>query len=446
MYREIAEKMVTESIEKKLMEMGAHSATLPDAIHEKQVKLMEAKIEEAKVLFIKTYEDIRNLINNYMDISPDSCKIVALWILGTYFHKSWNTYPFLFINAMKGSAKTRLERIISSLQRNGDGNLDNSLSEAVLFRTAQIRGLIIDEFESVGSKEKQVLRELLNAAYKKGGVVRRMKKVNDKAGERMEAESFSLYTPIVMANIWGIEEVLEDRSLSIILEKSNNPAKIKKIEDFDTNQEFIRIKRTLDQIQCSLCSVVTAKVGVEGWNNYIDSRYTTLTTYTHLLHTTTQTTQIIEDELYLKIDETGINGRNLELWMPLFALSAMLPEEELLDTFRIAKERTKEKRVEEMSDSKDLNLYEFISKLEHHRFTPIKIQELTSAFKEFLGIGGDDEDKWLNHKWMGRALKRLNLTTSKRRVARGIEVTLNIEKAKDKFQVYEKEKASYENS
>ena len=93
-----------------------------------------------------------------------------------------------------------------------------------------------------------------------------------------------------------------------------------------------------------------------------------------------------------------------------------------------------------------MNLYEFISKLEHHRFTPIKIQELTSAFKEFLGIGGDDEDKWLNHKWMGRALKRLNLTTSKRRVARGIEVTLNIEKAKDKFQVYEKEKASYENS
>jgi hypothetical protein len=37
---------------------------------------------------------------------------------------------------------------------------------------------------------------------------------------------------------------------------------------------------------------------------------------------------------------------------------------------------------------------------------------------------------------MGRALKRLNLIIDKRRIAKGIEVTLNIEKAEQKLSMF----------
>jgi hypothetical protein len=143
--------------------------------------------------------------------------------------------------------------------------------------------------EQVGSKEKQTLRELLNSAYKKGMKVKRMKKTKSKEGEEYVTETYEPYFPIAMANIWGMDEVLGDRSLTFVLEKSDNPEVTKKIEDFDTNPRILEIKRVLNELQCSLCSVVTSKNNIEDWNNYIDNQYnkyihtyTTITTYNYI--------------------------------------------------------------------------------------------------------------------------------------------------------------------
>ena len=194
-------------------------------------------------------------------------------------HKSFTSYPFIFLNAMKGSGKTRLLKLIKSMCWNGD--FTASLTEAVLFRTASKHTMIIDEFEDIGSKEKSSLRELLNAGYKKGNKVKRMKQVKKESGTVYEVEEFDLYTPIAMANIWGMENILSDRCITLILERSAHPIKTRLIEDFEFNEAILNIKRTLDQISCSLCSVVPAG---EGWNTYIYT--TTLTTYT-TLHTLT---------------------------------------------------------------------------------------------------------------------------------------------------------------
>ena len=117
---------------------------------------------------------------------------------------------------MRGSGKTRILKLIASMSKNGE--VLGSLSEAVLFRTAKGRTICIDEFEKVGSHENQALRELLNAAYKKGQKIKRMKK----AGDEYVVEEFDIYTPICMANIWGMDEVLGDRCITIVLEKSND--------------------------------------------------------------------------------------------------------------------------------------------------------------------------------------------------------------------------------
>ncbi len=64
--------------------------------------------------------------------------------------------------------------------------------------------------------------------------------------------------------------------------------------------------------------------------------------------------------------------------------------------------------------------------------------------KEVIGEEKENKDgsitmiapKWLNSKWIGRALKRMNLNKSKKRTSSGIEVMLNIEKLDKWANVY----------
>jgi len=98
---------------------------------------------------------------------------------------------------------------------------------------------------------------------------------------------------------------------------------------------------------------------------------------------------------------------------------------------QIAKSLTKEKREEEMIESKDVALIDFVSRQDFSRnYRSIKL--VTNEFRLFLGDDEKDEC-WLNTKWVGRALKRLGLVLDKRRVGEGIEVTLAVDKAKQKI-------------
>ncbi|KKK91466.1 hypothetical protein LCGC14_2712680 [marine sediment metagenome] len=62
---------------------------------------------------------IIKILKNYLDLREDYYPIVAIWIIGTYLHKQFQSFPYLFFNAMKGSGKTRTLGLISWLQKNG---------------------------------------------------------------------------------------------------------------------------------------------------------------------------------------------------------------------------------------------------------------------------------------------------------------------------------------
>jgi len=398
----------------------------------------------------QVFNQIKELISEYLDIPEEHKTIISLWIIGTYFHDKFETYPYLFFNAMRGSGKTRALKLITSLAKNGQ--LLTSLTEAVLFRTIGTLG--IDEFESLASREKQALRELLNASYKKGVKIIRMKKKKTLDGESQVAEEFEPYRPIVMANIWGIEEVLGDRCITIILEKSQCSYFTKLIEDFN-------LKPEIQQIKCSLCSynintknnytaleglkspnlrysaknvvsVVSIKNMIKIWNNYVKSVHSIITTFT------TQTTQNYtnytkntltkEEEIFCKaVDETGLNGRHLELYFPLFLIAKEVGEDVFKEILETAKKTIEARKIDEIVESRDVLIYHLASNQESNKF--YKIQDLTSIFR--LIVGEDDSD-WLNSKWVGRALKRLNLIVQKRRTGTGMEVMINVDKAKQK--------------
>ncbi|KKN56563.1 hypothetical protein LCGC14_0571410 [marine sediment metagenome] len=387
--------------------------------------------EEVKKVLLRAFEDIQFIINRYLDMDKKLVKIIALWIIGTYFHKNFNTYPYLYLNAMRGSGKTRLLKLIAAMSWKGD--VQNSMTEAVLFRTQGT--LCIDEFERAGKRGSENLLELLNSAYKKGTTVKRMKKKKTPDGEEQVVESYLVYRPISIANITGIDNVLGDRCIKIIIEKSINEKKTRLLENV-LESRISSIKenlKSISSIRCSLCNEVTPQNLLVEWNKYIlEEEYTPI--YTHTLPTLHTLTTL--KQRFHSIKETTINGRDLELSFPLLIISmwidgAMGLEGIFDESLDILHDISKNKKEEESIENLDISLYDYISQeIEVYYF--ISIQKITEGFRQFV----QTNDEWLNNKWVGRALSRLKLTTDKRRLRRGIEVRLDYNKAKEKIKMF----------
>jgi len=394
-------------------------------IKKKQIETIEKLTrEETKKKLLECYELIKEVLKHYLDMNEDYYSLIAIWVLGTYWHKDFSSYPYLYFNAMRGSGKSRALKLICRLSK--DGSVMASPTEAVLFRTTGTIG--IDEFEGVANKDKSSVRELLNGAYKKGIKICRMKKVKTLSGVEMKVEEFEVYRPVLMANIWGMEEVLADRAITLILEKSNHPLKTRLVEDFEENEVIKYILQNI--LRCSLCSVVSLKNINLMWNNYISNEYkTTLTT--HTTHTTLTTLTTPNHSLFKDIYKSNIIGRDLELFLPLFFIAEFLGQEMLVEIIRIAKDITGSKKHEQEIESYDIMVYDFISKKESG-LNYYSVKKLTDEFRNFA----EENEDWLNSKWFGRALGRLNLVVDKRRLGHGVEVMLNVQKAQNKFKMF----------
>lgn len=371
-------------------------------------------------LFRECYYTIIDILKKYCDLREDYYPIVSLWIIGTYIHPQFSTFPYLFFNAMKGSGKTRLLNLIATIAH--QGQLLGSLKESVLFRTARETTFCIDEFEHISSKDNSALRELLNSGYKRGMKIRRMTKRKEEGKEDYVVEEFELYTPIAMANIYGMEEVLSDRCIVLTLEKSHNEIITRIVEDFVTNEHILSLKRTLG-------SVCTVALGIKNiptlWNAFIINATTT----TNTIHTTNTT----NTTLFNKIKETSLNSRHLELFFPLFLLGNLCGQDILDKIIKIAEIIVKERKLEDVSESRDVSLIEFVSRQDNKDFMQLK--HLLINFRQFYS-DDEEESKWINSRWLGRALKRLVLIKEKRKVHGCREIILHIDKAKKKIKLF----------
>jgi hypothetical protein len=387
------------------------------------------------------YELVKDIFKKYVDMREYYYPIVSAWIIGTYFHKMFVTYPYLFWNAMRGSGKSRVQNLISHLANGGEQMV--SISESVLFRTAKSgRTICIDEMETINTKEKQALRELLQAAYKKGIKVKRLSKAKttkksekkDIEKESYEIEEFEVFCPISMANIKGMNDVLSDRCLTLLLEKSNKTKIINLMEIFKSEEKIATFCSILKEISVGCVeNAVCVEKGVYTyrlWNAYIRNiSYT----YTHTTISTylTQTTLIHLERLTKCFDEITskrISGRNLELSFPLLIISFLCGDNAFNEVISGLELIIKEKIKDDVTDSWDIGLYEFIAKKQPDQDF-IGVNDLTQQFGEYIG-------NEMKSQWVGRALKRLGLVLDKRRVGRGVEVRLNYQKAIDNIQKF----------
>lgn len=388
----------------------------------------ELSEQEEKNELISLYSRIKAILKKYMDMSEYAYHIVTLWIIGTYCYEKFSTFPLLFINAVRGSGKTRLLKLIEAMAWNG--KIQANMSESVVFRSKKKHTMLIDEFEQVGSKESNTLRELINASYKKGARVERMKEVKVDGKKDYEVEGFDLYSPLAMANIWGMDDTVKDRCIVIHLDKSSNQTISKLLEDFQNDSEISEIKLAmLKTFKRLLKSVdngdVDGKKGVVClWNEYI---------YTDTLPTLYTISTLAT--LFPKIKEAGIYGRDLELFFPLFIISNVFGEDLLNETIDYAKQRFNEKNLEEYTENPDIILLDFISKnysdigLDYIYLSDIKAQyQIIANLKE------------LDNRTLSKSLERLNIILQKKRDNKGVKVMIDLAKVKSKLLRYEDKK------
>jgi hypothetical protein len=153
-------------------------------------------------------------------------RLLATWTVGTYFYKPFPYYGYLlFVSVTKRCAKSLAEDLLSCVCHNATTRSINP-SEASVFR--QVDGdditLIIDEVESLSSKEKPEMVGLINSGFQKGSTVTRI----ESKGKEFFPVSFNAYGPKILAGIRGVPDTVEDRSFKIPMIRKTPGEKVRR--------------------------------------------------------------------------------------------------------------------------------------------------------------------------------------------------------------------------
>lgn len=120
-------------------------------------------------------EKVEQFVRRFVFFKDDSLyRLVALWIVATHLHSAFEYTGYLFAySARPQSGKSRLLEVLDLLVLNSSGILI-SPTEAVLFHTASGGTQLLDEVDSWS--ERDTLRSVLNAGFRRGNTVPRMSK------------------------------------------------------------------------------------------------------------------------------------------------------------------------------------------------------------------------------------------------------------------------------
>ena len=161
------------------------------------------------------------------------------------------------------------------------------------------------------------------------------------------------------------------------------------------------------------------------WNDFITNNNTN---YINHINNTNYTNSV---EALKSLNLTDLTGRELELCFPLFLVALEIGVDVLKETTFTLSKLFESKKEEEFTENYDISLIDFISQENPQNYF-VSLNILTQKFREFLQCNED----WINVKWMGRALKRLDLKKAHKRLTHGVEVILNVEKAQERIKMF----------
>jgi hypothetical protein len=180
-------------------------------------------------------EDLCDVFDRHVVLSPSACLACALWTLHAHAHNASAHSPILDISSpTKRCGKTQLLATISLLvpKQLSAANV----TAAVVFRAIDLwhPTLLIDEVDTFLA-DKSDLRGVLNSGHTKSSAY-----VLRCVGDDSVPQQFSTWCPKVFAHIGRVDPTLEDRSVRITLRRRLKTETIERIPKKDPYADLRR--------------------------------------------------------------------------------------------------------------------------------------------------------------------------------------------------------------
>src|SRR6266508_4203186 len=164
-------------------------------------------------------QDVALFERRFVVLNDRQTDALALWTAHTHAFEAADTTPYVDVTSpLKRCGKTRLLEVLELLVRQPMPTAN--ISDAALFRAvAELTPtLMLDEADVIfagKARDRDDLRGLLNAGYKRGAVAHRM------GGAKMtELQTFPVFCPKIFAGIGDcLPDTITDRAIRIRLER-----------------------------------------------------------------------------------------------------------------------------------------------------------------------------------------------------------------------------------
>jgi len=201
--------------------------------------------EKCTVKIQEVYENIVNLFKHYIAFTDDEYyKLISCWIIGTYFHRLFVSYPYVILNANMECGKTKTLTLTSLLSFNGELTFNSTPAYIISVIHQNSATCCIDEAEKLkGSKDENMLTviAMYNQGYKKGSFCGKMEQSKD---NKWKLKQFEAYCPKMFANIRGAADTLMTRCIPITMIRTGNKL-IQNSEITPSSPEFSKLRDDL---------------------------------------------------------------------------------------------------------------------------------------------------------------------------------------------------------
>jgi Protein of unknown function (DUF3631) len=264
----------------------------------------------AKTTAGSTLSDLEKHFKKYAALGEGISFVLALWSLATYSFDDFDAFPYLAITSpTKRCGKTRVAELLELASANPLRTV--GISPAALFRTIESKKptLLLDEAEALSARDERAnaLREILNAGYRKGQKVIRC----EGAGKTYKTREFETFCPKVLVLIGNLPDTLADRCIPIPMKRRTN----EQLERFRYSQ--VKAESTPLRTRAEELSK-NSRLAIRGW--------------------------------YDTNDIGCLTDRDAELWLPLFAVCAVLAPERVSELERVAARLSGTKSAGELAD------------------------------------------------------------------------------------------------
>jgi hypothetical protein len=308
------------------------------------------------------YQELLQLLKEHIEFQDErEYKLVAVWIMGTYVFVVFRTYPYLSFSGLKRSGKSKVLDFLSLVAFNAINSADISDSSIYRLCEATRSTILMDEAHALESREaKQIQKNLLWAGYRKGKKVYR----TDKTSKGIHPVSFEIWSPKAFVTFKGVEDILADRAIPIVMVRTNSP-----VADRDLKDDDPRWQRLRDRLYA--------------W---------AMTNFRSVW------------EAYESLEPEVLHGRQRELWSPIFALASVIDPSLLQEMKELAVERCSWLNEEDQSyrEMKVLEALIILTKdweQDEGLLSHTRVKEVVHTLLE-----ADEDKKWMNSQAVSRIM------------------------------------------